>query len=1124
MSTASSNNDILSEAMQALADNVSAPQTPANEDNAARDSQVQAQAPPQPLMQLDKLPLESFSGDITQFHSFWSAFELAIHNNSSIPPVYKFLYLRGLLKGDARIVLQDLDPDECNYADLVQALKRRYDRPHRTRARFHMQLKQLPKSGLAGSELRETWFRISGLLHGLRKFEDFKMVLPILDLVKGKFPQEIQTKLHDFEGEDFDLDAVMCHLDNIIASKEKYEDSTMLNEDYAVHVNTPQRGRTRTPSPRRHDTNICHFCDSADHETSQYHVKIPVFARHHADTVDTYTTSSCVKSAGAEDRIRVTAPDRERIATVVFIVIDRHPGIAIPPEAHPGAEDAPGVRHTIDIIVHSRTTDTNTDRIGEKDRIRHEDGIDLHPLTSHSSPPGDKATTIALGDHFRVHHRSTCLGNGSRVRTASTDVSGTQITKRTLFRLPVADRRQRTFVAFGGQRVSEISGVTQLSLVDLFDEKLTLTLTTKDVITLSQRPPHLSSADVEFIRRQGHDMPLCHSCGPVFPDILVGIDAYWDVVTSDPPVELPSGMFLTHSRLIDFISPEVNIQLPPVSQLSDQYQDVSYRLVDWYKETVKVLDSFWDIWHRDYLAALRERQQLPTRRKRSTTKTPKEGDIVLMADDKLPRGQWPLGVLMKICYGQDNVARSATVRTSSGRQLIRSLAHLYPLEISAPDVSSGPDSSSTPPPKRVMRFTATRLPSHHYASYRRPEQHRPADSPTRRYVLNIIRHAFQVIAHRPNQPLEARDAAVDYYQGEDPSWSASDDITPAPSTSQLHSDSDDALPSQFVRILQRNPAADIPLIKQLTDELSQLAAVKEQPEVEVPLNAVTMRKREPTVAERLLALVRRRDPKQYFSRADDLELQLAAVPDHDRPLLALLQKLTVALNPDHIFDLKHLGAHDYVQVDAYLRSDLHRSLRSYITKEVYLPEWSDEEKSRYPQCAVLLVVQNVKGIKAQCHSLQEFLAQLANAPTLNFGSSLFENIMTIQSLVYNITARQAAVHNQFWSQAFRKDDQPRLADQLAQYGLHFSDIHDALALATATVAEAQQVLANLSQQHLERLLIIQDNEIFAATEQAPPQTRSSGAGAKRQSQSPTFSEEIDKLARTADLRPTLEEF
>ncbi|VDO72967.1 unnamed protein product [Heligmosomoides polygyrus] len=205
-----------------------------------------------------------------------------------------------------------------------------------------------------------------------------------------------------------------------------------------------------------------------------------------------------------------------------------------------------------------------------------------------------------------------------------------------------------------------------------------------------------------------------------------------------------------------------------------------------------------------------------------------------------------------------------------------------------------------------------------------------------------------------------------------------EDITPASSTSQLQSDIEDALALQFVRILQKNPAADIPLIKQLTDELSQLTAVKEHPEAE------------------------------------------------------------------------------------------------------------------------------------------ELLAMLANAPTLNFGSSLFENIMTIQSLIYNITARQAAIHNQFTPQAFRQDDQPRLADQLAQYGIHFSDVHDTLALATATVAEAQQVLSDLSQQHFERLLTIQDDEVFAAKGQVQPQALSSSAGTKRQMQSPTFSEEIDKLARKAE--------
>ncbi|KAK6030465.1 hypothetical protein OSTOST_03399, partial [Ostertagia ostertagi] len=73
----------------------------------------------QPTIQLGKLTLEPFTGDITQFQRFWRAFEVAVHNDSSISATYKFLYLQSLLKGEAQIVLQDMDPDECNYYELI---------------------------------------------------------------------------------------------------------------------------------------------------------------------------------------------------------------------------------------------------------------------------------------------------------------------------------------------------------------------------------------------------------------------------------------------------------------------------------------------------------------------------------------------------------------------------------------------------------------------------------------------------------------------------------------------------------------------------------------------------------------------------------------------------------------------------------------------------------------------------------------------------------------------------------------------------------------------------------------------------------------------------------------------
>ncbi|VDO85645.1 unnamed protein product [Haemonchus placei] len=131
---------------------------------------------------------------------------------------------------------------------MVKALKKRYDRPHKTRAMLHKQLQQLPQAGQSGVDLRTTWLRISGILRGLRKHEDFRTVLPILDLVRSKFPTAIQQKLHDVEfqsGTDFDLHQIMHHLDHIIASREKHIVHEK-NADDTVHVGTILIGRADT--------------------------------------------------------------------------------------------------------------------------------------------------------------------------------------------------------------------------------------------------------------------------------------------------------------------------------------------------------------------------------------------------------------------------------------------------------------------------------------------------------------------------------------------------------------------------------------------------------------------------------------------------------------------------------------------------------------------------------------------------------------------------------------------------------------------------------------------------------------------------------------------------------------
>ncbi|KIH43726.1 hypothetical protein ANCDUO_26262, partial [Ancylostoma duodenale] len=132
---------------------------------------------------------------------------------------------------------------------------------------------------------------------------------------------------------------------------------------------------------------------------------------------------------------------------------------------------------------------------------------------------------------------------------------------------------------------------------------------------------------------------------------------------------------------VDFISPEIGLQIPPLEQSASSFS--SHRLADWYKSTISVLNQFWDIWYKDYLSAIADRHQKRIRQGRSTPVIPQVSDIVLVADKNVSRGQWPLGVITALRCDSKKIPRSATVRMSNGRELSRSLNHLYPLEITA---------------------------------------------------------------------------------------------------------------------------------------------------------------------------------------------------------------------------------------------------------------------------------------------------------------------------------------------------------------------------------------------------------------------------------------------------------
>ena len=74
-----------------------------------------------------------------------------------------------------------------------------------------------------------------------------------------------------------------------------------------------------------------------------------------------------------------------------------------------------------------------------------------------------------------------------------------------------------------------------------------------------------------------------------------------------------------------------------------------------------ILDEhYWNRWLREYLPTLQQRQKWHVPRRNLEI-----DDLVLVADDNVQRGNWPLGRVMKVIQGRYGRVRSAKIKTKS---------------------------------------------------------------------------------------------------------------------------------------------------------------------------------------------------------------------------------------------------------------------------------------------------------------------------------------------------------------------------------------------------------------------------------------------------------------------------
>lgn len=96
--------------------------------------------------------------------------------------------------------------------------------------------------------------------------------------------------------------------------------------------------------------------------------------------------------------------------------------------------------------------------------------------------------------------------------------------------------------------------------------------------------------------------------------------------------------------------PQNNIQMEKMALLS------RYELLQ------KLTLEFWNKWSKDYLNTLQQRSKW----KSNTNSNPQLGELVLLKEDSVPPQCWPLGRIVRLHPGSDDIVRVITIKTAKG--------------------------------------------------------------------------------------------------------------------------------------------------------------------------------------------------------------------------------------------------------------------------------------------------------------------------------------------------------------------------------------------------------------------------------------------------------------------------
>ena len=154
-------------------------------------------------IQLPKIEVPTFDGNLLNWRYFWEQFENTIHNKTQLTDSDKLTYLRDALKdGPARHVVSGLTQTAENYMEAIRCLQERYDRPrilHQAHVRKIQEATPL-KTG-SGQELRRLHDLLRQHTRALKTLEQHTLETYLTAAIELKLDDHTKLKWMEYSSD-----------------------------------------------------------------------------------------------------------------------------------------------------------------------------------------------------------------------------------------------------------------------------------------------------------------------------------------------------------------------------------------------------------------------------------------------------------------------------------------------------------------------------------------------------------------------------------------------------------------------------------------------------------------------------------------------------------------------------------------------------------------------------------------------------------------------------------------------------------------------------------------------------------------------------------------------------------